>query len=354
MHTVEQALAAQAVSCENAGSPLYATLLHGLLDDHRAGGITTSLLEGVSDHPIHDALPLRYLATAHRLALTHVVPGLAGHYPTCGGRWDGTDAVVASFLEATSNNVAELTAGLHRNVQTNEVGRAAALASGFSWIAARTGLPIDQLEVGCSAGILSRWDHFGYDTGESRHGDPTSTVQFGPDWWTNESHASLPDLAAGATVTRRRASDISPIDITTADGRTTMESFIWPDQLARLQRLRAAMAAARAVPLSLEQGDAGTWLGRHLADGPINGAATVVFHSIVWQYLPGETRNTLRAVLAAAGERATRQAPLFWMRMEPATAAHADLRVTCWPGGETVHLADVGYHGADVRWRARP
>ena len=352
---VEHALAAQAASCETVGSSLYATLLHGLLDDHRRGGLTAELLDGVSERPVHDAVPLRYLATGHFLALTGGAPGLAALYPSCGGTWrgDGGDATItAEFLSTVAERHDEFVTGLRRNVQTNEVGRAPVLASGMAWITAMHGLPIDQLEIGSSAGLLSRWDHYGYATGASRCGDPHSPVQFGPSWWQAPLPDLLPDLASGAVVARRRASDISPIDVTTEHGRAAMLSFMWPDQLDRIARLHAAIAVARTVPVSVEAEDAGAWLARQLDDGTATGAVTVVFHSIVWQYLPADTRDALRRALARAGALAATDRPLCWLRMEPATREHADLRVTTWPGGEERHLADVGYHGTDVRWHA--
>jgi hypothetical protein len=36
--------------------------------------------------------------------------------------------------------------------------------------------------------------------------------------------------------------------------------------------------------------------------------------------------------------------------MEPATPDHAEVRLTTWPTGEQELLAQVGYHGADIRW----
>ncbi|MCU1387529.1 MAG: hypothetical protein JWL72_867, partial [Ilumatobacteraceae bacterium] len=268
--SVEQALTAQAESCALAGSPLYATLLQGLVADHRAGGLSATLLEGVSEQPVHDALPLRYLATAHRLALSGAAPDLAAHYPSCGGQWTGDTAVVDAFLHTAAANRDEFVAGLRRNVQTNEVGRAAVLASGFACIARRFGLPIDQIEVGASAGLLSRWDHFGYDAGRSRCGDPTSPLQFGTEWWAGEPA----DLSGDPAVIRRRASDITPIDISTDVGRTTMVSFVWPDQLARVRRLQTAIEIARAAPLQIDRADAGDWLAEQLTAGLAPDAVT--------------------------------------------------------------------------------
>ena len=346
-NTVEFALATQAEQCDRVGSPLYAVLLRGLVEDYRRGGLTAALLEGVSERPVHDAVPLRYLATAHRLALTHLAPRLAARYPSCGGTWDGDPGIVKDFLATVGQRQHEFVDGLQRNVQTNEVGRAPVLASGMAWLTSQHQLPIDQLEIGTSAGLLSRWDHYGYDTGGSQWGDPASALQFGPTWWRRPPD----DLDVTAHVVRRRASDVSPIDVTTEIGRATMLSFVWPDQLERIARLRAAMSVAQMVPLAVDAADDGTWLARELAGGLMPEALTVVFHSIVWQYLPAPTRNAMRAALSAAGQEATPDRPLCWLRMEPATSDHADLRVTSWPGGQEEHLANVGYHGADVDWQ---
>lgn len=355
-NAVEHALHAQAASCATVGSPLYAALLEGLLADHRGSGLTAELLDGVSERPVHDAVPLRFLATGHLLALTGRAPRLARHYPSCGGSWHGAggmdDVLTVDFLDIAAAHRDEFVAGLQRNVQTNEVGRAPVLASGLAWIAARHRLPIDQLEIGSSAGLLSRWDHYAYDTGRANGtlGDPASAVRFGPQWWTT----AAPDLSVRPTVVRRRACDISPIDISSESGRATMLSFVWPDQIDRIDRMRAAFSVAATVALHVDAGDAGEWLTTQLAGGPATGAVTVVFHSIVWQYLPTGTRDAVRQALATAGAVATASNPLCWLRMEPVTREHADLRLTTWPGGDEIHLADVGYHGADIRWFAPP
>jgi hypothetical protein len=346
--TVAEALERQAVSCKAVGSPLYGALLEGLLDDYLRGGLTAELLDGVTDQPVHDALPLRYLATGHLLALSGQAAGLAAHYPSCGGHWAGDGRVVDDFLAAVADARDAFVLGVRRNVQTNEVGRAPVLASGFALLGARHGLPFDQLEIGSSAGLLSRWDHFGYETGLSRGGDAAAAVRFTSEWWAG----GAPDLGRLQPVRRRRACDISPIDVSTDAGRQTMLSFVWPDQLTRIERLRAALAVAEQVAVTVECADAADWLAAQLTAGPAPGATTVLFHSIVWQYLPRPTKDGVRAALAAAGERAGDTNPLCWLRMEPDTLERAALRLTTWPGGSEEKLAEVGYHGADIVWLA--
>lgn len=343
--TVLESIERQAVSCAHIGSPLYAGLLDGLAADHRAGGLTAELLDGVSDAPVHDAVPLRYLATVHRLALAGLAPELAAYYPSCGGTWDGQD-LTGPFLAAVAAHRDDVVQGLRRNVQTNEVGRAPVLAAGCSLVAERGSLPLRTFELGASAGLLSRWPYVRFDTGESATGPADSPLRFGPEWFV----APPPHFAADIRVVAQAANDVSPIDVLTPDGELTALSFVWPDQDERRHRLAAAIEIARRYPLEVEAADAGDWLADRLAPDAPAGVATVVFHSIVWQYLPAATRDAVRATLAEAGARSTGTTPLHWLRMEPATAAHADLRLTTWPGGHEERLAEVGYHGADVRW----
>lgn len=364
MFTLIESIERQAESCAHIGSPLYAALLTGLAGDYLSGGLTSELLDGVSDRPMHDAVPLRYLATGHRLALEGHAPELAALLPSCGGTWNGAD-ITDVFLSAVATHRGEFARGVQRNVQTNEVGRAAIFAAGFSAVVDRTGLALRTLELGGSAGLLSHWDRFGFTTGESTTGDAGSALQFGPEWYARPA----PHLHAGIEVVSRASVDLTPIDITSDEGRMSLLSFVWPDQLERFHRLDQAIEIARLHPLEVDAADAGEWLAAKLAGDATDatdatdagdardardGVATVVFHSILWQYLPKDTKDSICAALATAGARSTPSNPIYWLRMEPATKQHADLRLTTWNMGiEEGHdelLAHVGYHGADVRW----
>jgi hypothetical protein len=339
--TVSDALAYQAASADALGSPLYATLLRGLHADHDAGGLTADLLRDRSQRPVHDAIALRLLGGVHRIVLEGRAPALAEHYPSVGGQAGGDPT--HAFLAVCEEHRGEVDASLGRNVQTNEVGRAAALVGGFSRIARRTQLPLRLREVGSSAGLLLNWDRYAYDTGHSRAGDADSPVRFEPASWQ-----APPDLSGDCVVLDRRGCDVHPIDPTSEDGRLTLLSFVWPDQDARFLRLRAALDVAARHPVTIDAADAGEWVEHELASAT-PGLATVVHHSIVLQYLSPASLEHLRGALRAAGERATPDAPLAWLRMEPAGPV-ADIRLTTWPGGHEEVAGTTGYHGQDVRW----
>ncbi len=333
----------QAEQCGQAGSPLYERVLTAVADDLRAGGVSADLLEG-RDDPFGSVLALRLLGAVHRIVLEGRAPELAACYPSVGG--DATiDDVGARFLAVLRDHSELVDRRLADGVQTNEVGRSAVLAGGYATVMARTGLPLRVLEIGTSAGLNLRFDHFAYDTGRTVAGDPDSPVRFEGVW-----EGDPPTLPERFDVAERRGCDRNPIDATTEEGRRTLLAYTWPDQLDRIARLEAAIAVARRVPVTLEQADAPSWVEARLAE-TASGQATVVVHSIVFQYLPSASRRRIRDALESAGRTASATTPIHWLRMEPA-GDRADVRLTSWPGGEEELLATAGFHGRPIWWGA--
>jgi hypothetical protein len=160
-----------------------------------------------------------------------------------------------------------------------------------------------------------------------------------------------PELPTQFQVAERRGCDRNPLDPTTHDGRLTLLSYVWPDQLHRIDRLNAALEVARRVPVTIDDADAADWVEEQVAE-PVPAQATVVTHSIVYQYLPAATREKLERVLQEAGARATGSAPLAWLRMEPG-GEQAEVKLTTWPGNGSRLLATSSYHGPPVRWLHR-
>jgi len=85
--------------------------------------------------------------------------------------------------------------------------------------------------------------------------------------------------------------------------------------------------------------------------GRVSGVATVVYHSIVWQYLSKADRARFKRLMAAAGQAATHDSPLAWLRFEPARNI-AEVRLRLWPGSKDRLLARSGFHGKPVYWLA--
>lgn len=331
-------------ACERNGSPLYAALTEVIAADLAVDGPCAAALRPHEREPLGSALVLRFLGAVHWLVLAGRAPALARHYPSAGGR--PGPALAADFVSTVAALAGDIEDRIHLPVQTNEVSRSAVLVGGYVEAARRGGLPLRVLEVGASAGLNLRWDRYWYDTGSSTFGDPDSPVRFAGVW-----EGTPPRLDGVAVeVASRAGCDASPIDVATEEGRLRARSYVWPDQLDRHARLDAALAVAAAVPAHVDQADLGAWAEGRLAE-PAPGQATVLAHSIVWQYVGKDSRDRLRAALRRAGAAATADAPVAWLRMEPAGPV-ADLRLTWWPGGDEEVLATAEYQGAGIYWEA--
>ncbi len=239
---VAEVVAFQAAACVRAGSPLYGRILEGVLGDLRAGGVAAALLAGRDDDPFGSALALRLLGAVHRIVLDGRAPELAAHYPSAGGEAEVGDPV-APFLATLREHHDEVADRIDDPVQTNEVARSAVLVGGYAEVARRTGLPLRVLELGASAGLNLRWDHYAYDLGGVVRGDPSSPVRFGGVWV-----GAAPDLPARFDVAERLGCDRSPLDATTDEGARTLLAYVWPDQPERVERLARGHHGRAARP----------------------------------------------------------------------------------------------------------
>lgn len=333
----------QRLGCELAGSPLYAAILEALAADVAAGGIASQVLAPHRDAPFGDAVLLRLLAGLHALVLAGDAPELAVHYPSVGGT--PGSGVGAAALDALRTHRARVEARMTEGVQTNEVGRSAALLGGFLEVA-QLGLPLRVFELGASAGLNLVFDRYRYDAGDgSGFGPDESELAFDRPWF-----GPPPDLSVPLVVAERRGCDLAPIDVTSAAGRTRLRSFVWADQPDRRARLDAAIAVASTDPPPIDRASADRWLEDRLDAS--EGTAAVVTHSIVFQYLPAPTRRRVLDAIERAGARATPTAPVAWLRLEPG-GDQAELRLTTWPDGRTHVLARSSYHGPPVVWQGR-
>ena len=134
---VARRLLKQAEWCERLGSSLYQTLLRHAAEDVRAAGVCCTVLHDHHDDPPDSALGLRFLGAVHRLVLQEKAPQLAACYPSAGGD-SNCDDLWPRFRDVVQHHQAVLRELVHRPVQTNEVGRCAALLGGFLEVARHT------------------------------------------------------------------------------------------------------------------------------------------------------------------------------------------------------------------------
>ncbi len=330
---------AQAAACEALGSPFTARLCRLLPDLVQDGLVGARLAEWDGDLR-DDALALRLCGGLHRLVIEEVEPDLVAVYPPHAADDDALRDAVAAALE---HQYVFLAAYLDNPPQTNEVARSAMLLPGFLEVARRTSLPMSLTEIGASAGLNLFFDRFQYAFGSTEWGDRRAAVRLAP-----ELRGPVPELKGSIYVVDRSACDLMPIDIRDEDGRRRLRSYVWADQFERLDRLDSAIGTALSQPFAMVRDDAAAFVYRRLADRKA-GQVAVLFHSIMWQYLPEHSRAAIEDIVAEEGVRTSSVFPIARVALEPLEpgAPHATLSVTIWPGGETRHLARCDYHG---RW----
>ncbi|HEX3830906.1 MAG TPA: DUF2332 domain-containing protein [Solirubrobacteraceae bacterium] len=333
---------------DSGRSPLYAELMAAAANDLDQGGVVARLFEGLPV-PRGSVPQLRLMAALHELVLARSVPELARFYPSAGGEnppqqaWPRARAALNDHFDWIRQR-------LPRTVQTNEVGRSTVLYAVLLWLADRSERRLRLLEIGASAGLNLHADRYAYDVGEATLGEPSSAVRFQEPWRPGPQI----DLAAARDrlrISHRAGCDLAPLDPSLPDDRRRLQSYIWPDEPERLQRLQAALAIAARNRVPIARSSASEWLAAELERRRV-GELTVVWHSVVRQYVPGEewaaVIGCLRAATAARPDR-----PIVRVAMEPrrdhvvnfAVSLHAE------PDGPGQILARCGDHGPPVVWQ---
>lgn len=331
----------QARACEGLGSAFMARLCR-LMSDRLdpAGPLGARLFGWAGDvGPNGESVPLRLCGALHALVLRGH-PGLAAVYPPHQADDGALWAAVAAALEGDAGFIDRF---LDSAPQTNEVRRSAALIAAGHWLAARHGLPLVLSELGASAGLNTIWDRHALALPGLTLGPADAALTLAPDWT-----GALPPTAA-VTVTDRAAVDLNPIDAADPGQRLRLLAYLWADQPHRRALTEAALAAGPPRP---DRGDAVGWLEARLAP-PRPGQLHLIFHTIAWQYFPAKAQARGRALIEAAGARASPDAPLAWLGYEADGAEPgAGLTLRLWPGDLTLALGRADFHGRWVDWHA--
>ncbi len=339
---VREGFAMQGRACARLGSPFMARLM-ALCAERLApeDPVSRAVLFWPGDPGIAADNPMLRLAGGlHRLVLSGADPELAAVYPPAPG---GDAALWSAVAAALVRHEGALLEALSRAPQTNEVRRAAALIPALTLVARACDRPLALWELGCAAGLNLRADLFRLEAGGVAYGPPGARPLLVPDW---EGPAPAP---CPLDVVERRGVDLAPLDPTASEDRLRLLSYLWPDQPERIALTEAALARTAEAPAEVTRADAADWLEAALP-GRRADVATVILHTVAWQYLPEAARARGEAALARAGRQAHRAAPLARIAMEADGGKQAGLSLTLWPAGETWNLARVDFHGRAGRW----
>jgi hypothetical protein len=289
------------------------------------------------------------LAGVHKLVLEGKAPGLATFYPSVGGKVD-LEGVWNSFNQTVHDNLSTLSRLIIRPVQMNDVDRSVGLLGGFAAVANQTRLPFRLLEIGSSGGLNLLWNHYHYQWKDGSWGDTKSTVRF-----TNISSCNHPSVPSNIEIVERLGCDLNPIDITTSEGKLALLSYAFPDEKDRIQRMNAAIAIGVDVRCKIDRANSADWLQTQLQRAR-EGTVTVIFHSIVWQYMSGSEQQRTASIIQEAGAAASQKAPLAWLTLEPGPKHVAkdgyEIRLRIYPGFRERLLAMFHHacHVPSVEW----
>jgi hypothetical protein len=342
---VREAIEWQARHAEEAHAPCTARVIRAelaMLDTDTATGRRMANWHGLV---LADAMPLRIAGGLHWLFLSEEDRRLEPVYAGLLSDQKAIDAIVADMAVKYD---ARLLAWLDGPPQTNEAGRSASIMAALLWLSRRLGPRFELNEIGASAGINTMMRRYFYDLGGVHVGPSLSRMKIAPEW------RGPPPPQGKVEIADARGSDLAPVDLTDPEQALRLKAYVWPDATERMARLDIAVAMAKRSTPELVRMDAAAFVRERLAEPQAEGVTRVLFHSIVWQYLPEATQKAITALMEKAGGEATLDRPLAWITLETnrQTFKH-ELRVKYWPGGaEPVLLAEAHPHGAWVQWLA--
>src|SRR5690606_18404493 len=185
-----------------------------------------------------------------------------------------------------------------------------------------------------------------YDLGGVIVGPEGSPMRIAPQW------RGMAPPNEPLEIVSIRGCDLAPVNLADPAQALRLKAYVWADAHERMGRIEAAIGLAAERPPVLTRQDAGAFVAERLAEPQASGVTRVLYHSVMWQYLPPATRDEITRAMEQAGARASAERPLAWVRLETnRTTFRHELEVRYWPGGsEPVFLAEAHPHGAWVHW----
>jgi hypothetical protein len=324
----------------------------------RAVAESDETLDLVQEAPPSGHNPVLLLAAVHDLLLGGLDHPLAEVYA---GRSQADPGPL--FIDVClAQREAILSLLTTQQVNTNEVGRSAIIGPALTTVASRLGAPLGLIDVGCSAGLNLRGDHYRLDYGAAGTTGPADArveIQCEVVGGSPPIASSLPTIAA------RVGLDREPLDLSDARALRWQLACVWPDT-GRLARTRTALAEARRDPPPLVRGDAVESIGELIATLPPEVTAVVTTTWVVAYFSPDQRAGFHDALATASASR-----PVAWISAENVgvvaalpSAGAPDAGDVEWSALGLVTFRDgravaelLGYthpHGSRLDWRATP
>jgi hypothetical protein len=204
------------------------------------------------------------------------------------------------------------------------------------------------LEIGPSAGLNLRLDHYRFDYGGGiGWGDSNAR----PKLFCASRGALKPPMPERLEVVARRGLDLNPIDLDDPKAIRWLRALIWPEHAERAKAMEEALVHAQTIPVEIEKGDATREIEAHIARLPQD-AARVLFATHVFYQIPTDGRLEILEGIA----RASRDHPVDLILVEG--TGEGDSRIEWFhfadgERGDRVVLARADSHGRWIEWGAR-
>jgi len=322
-------------------SPLYAQLSLKIAEDHDLLALNLNAYKG-------QPIPNLFLSAVHDLLLRGIDHPLRAFFPSLTDSPLSPEDAYPHFRTFCLQHAEEIQAMVDtRRVQTNEVQRCSSLLPAFETVYQRGGgKPLALIEIGPSAGLLMRWDTYGYDYGiGGRAGNVNSPVQLRSEI-RGEKLPPIPAILP--PVAYRIGIDLYPVDVRDSDAARWLRALIWPEHTDRAHLLIPAIQAAQVDPPHMIAGDALALLPGLLAELPA-GTMTCVYHSFaVHQFSRADQERLGNVLLTASYGRTIYRISLEWWAGQPGPKLELETYQDGLAQGEL--LANCESHGRWIEW----
>jgi len=326
-------------------SPLYLSLAVRVAED-------SELLRVAAQAWEKNALPNLFFAAVHLLLLKGEHHQLAAFYPSLNNasrHYDYVYPYFRSFVLEHKDEIGEIITT--RSVQTNEVGRCAALVPAFELITRQArNRPLALIEIGSSAGLTLLWDRYHYRYDENLQCGPLNSPVQIECQLRGRRRPPVPERFP--KIASRLGIDLNPVDLNNQENVEWLRALVWPEQRKRVRQLELAIQLARSAPPKVVAGDALDILPT-LIDRASEDSQLCVYHSFSLSLAGGQPRERLEVLLAKASEKRT----LFHVSLEWAKNSEFPLlSLALLNAGERTEktLARCHAHGEWLEWLGNP
>lgn len=313
--------------------PLYVAICQAIAAD-------AELLALHQGMPAAQARPNLLLAALHEAVLDQPSQPLAAYYRSVGGE-RAPDAELPGLLRERLLGDARLRSRLLSHAtQTNEPGRCAPLRLAIDALVARSGEGrLAWFDFGCSAGLNLFVDEDALRCAGTTRG-PGRRLRLDCDWRGGELPA-----AGDWRIVARLGVDPATVDVRDADAARWLRACVWPDDVARFERLCQALDWARRHPPPIERQTDGLQRLASWLDELPPGCLPVLLNSWVLAYFSAAERAAFHARVLAW----VRAGRLAWICAEDAACHPAGLGVAP-RSGATLWSLHWGGHSQAWAW----